>query len=115
MNCTLAAGTRRSSPSLPFSEPFYYIHNHYTTHTRRRLVTWKIHNSMTREVAQTLQEARKMARSIENTASSLEPLADGQVRELLMQIVRDAQSIAIDLAHLYNDIAPQAFGPGSNP
>ena len=76
-------------------------------------MSWQVHSNMMREVAQTLQEARKMARSIENTVSSLEPLTDGREEELLKQIVRDAQSITIDLAHLYNDIALQAFGPES--
>lgn len=72
---------------------------------------WQVHSNMMREIAQTLQEARKMARSIDNAASSLMPLSDGEQRVLLDQIVAASQGIARDLSVLYNGVAPRAFGP----
>lgn len=76
-------------------------------------MTWQVHSNMTREVAQTLQEARKMARSIDNTAASLAPLTTEVERQQLSQISSKAQEIALMITDLYNGIAPQAFGPES--
>lgn len=76
-------------------------------------MTWQIHSNMTREVAQTLQETRKMARSIENAAGSLAPLAEDTDLLALERIETRAKQISEDLTALYNGIARQAFGPGS--
>lgn len=76
-------------------------------------MAWQVHSNMTREVAQTLQEARKMARSIDNTASSLMPLTSDDERAQLDIIVEAAQDISRRLSVLYNGIALRAFGPES--
>lgn len=76
-------------------------------------MTWQVAKNMTREVAQTLQEARKMARSIENTAGSLQPLAEEQELLQLEHIEKLAKQISQELTGLYNSIARRAFGPES--
>jgi hypothetical protein len=73
-------------------------------------VAWLVSKDMKREVAQTLQEARKMARSIDNTASSLIPLTDDEERETLSEIMTQAMVMAGKLTELYNGIALAAFG-----
>jgi membrane associated rhomboid family serine protease len=73
-------------------------------------VAWLVSQDMKREVAQTLQEARKMARSIDNTASSLIPLADDEERETLSEIMTASMVMAGKLTELYNGIALSAFG-----
>lgn len=73
-------------------------------------MTWNLHKNMYREVAQTLQEARKMTRSIENAAGSLQPLSDGTERSELEKVEKAAQEISRTLTNLYNGMAAQAFG-----
>lgn len=73
-------------------------------------MAWNIHKNMRREVAQTLQEARKHARSVENTIQALEPLTDGDENTDL-RYARDAnQHVLTQLDSLYRRIAPSAFG-----
>lgn len=76
-------------------------------------MAWILHSQMTREVAQTLQETRKMARSIENAAGSLAPLTDGDEQVRLAQVESKAVEISAMLTELYNGIARRAFGPDS--
>lgn len=78
-------------------------------------MTWQVAKNMKREVAQTLQEARKMARSIENTVLSLEPLADEDTLLHLEAAATRAAEITGHLSSLYNEIAKAAFGPESAP
>lgn len=65
---------------------------------------------MRREVAQSIQEARKLNRSVENVASSLTPLADGGEHQRLDEITRHTAEITDLLTKLYQSIAPSAFG-----
>ena len=78
-------------------------------------MAWQLNPNMTREVAQTLQEARKAARSIENTTASLAPLVTELSEEAtrLDSITTKARQIAAELSGLYNGIALKAFGPES--
>lgn len=78
-------------------------------------MVWQVHSNMMREIAQTLQEARKMARSIENTAGSLLPLTDESEHVALSAVVEHSRHIAGELTDLYNGIARQAFGPEAKP
>lgn len=71
---------------------------------------WAVAKDTVREVAQSLQEARKHARTVESTASSLAPLAEGDELELLNSIQARAADISDDLSTLYNTIARRAFG-----
>jgi hypothetical protein len=73
-------------------------------------VPWNIHKNMRREVAQSLQEGRKMARSVENLADSLRPLCDGPEADGLARISDKMQSVISQLSLLYQSIAPKAFG-----
>lgn len=73
-------------------------------------MTWNLQKSMYREVAQTLQEARKSARAVETVATSLAPLSDGSELsdlKVLEQMGIDAAKI---LMKLYNGVAVRAFG-----
>lgn len=54
-----------------------------------------------------------MARSIENTAGSLQPLAEEQELLQLEHIEKLAKQISQELTGLYNSIARRAFGPES--
>lgn len=63
-----------------------------------------------RETAQALQEARKMARSIETVCSSLYPLATPETGKKLSEIEEHAMTIAREFGLLYNKIAKDAFG-----
>lgn len=73
-------------------------------------VPWNIHKNMRREVAQSLQEGRKMARSVENLADSLRPLCDGQEAEQVEAIQMASSQVIAFLSELYRSIAPKAFG-----
>ena len=63
-----------------------------------------------RETAQALQEAKKMARSIENVCSSLRPLASQDIVPRLDAVEEKAMEIAREFGRLYNLIAKEAFG-----
>lgn len=75
-------------------------------------MTWNLQKSMYKEVAQTLQEARKHARSIENTTASLCPLTslDSSERKSLEEAEELAVRASAILTRLYNEIAVKAFG-----
>lgn len=75
-------------------------------------MTWNLQKSMYKEVAQTLQEARKHARSVENTSASLAPLSvqDSSEHETLKRIEQCALECSALLTKLYNGIAVKAFG-----
>lgn len=73
-------------------------------------MTWNLQKSMYKEVAQTLQEARKQSRSLENVAASLHPLSEDSTAEDLKRIESLATEATGLLAKLYNEIAPKAFG-----
>ena len=76
-------------------------------------MTWQIDNSMLKEVAQSLQEGRKLARSVENLSLSLEPLADGDILQQLERVTQISREQVALISGLYNSIARSAFGPGS--
>lgn len=65
---------------------------------------------MYKEVAQTLQEARKHSRAVETTSASLQPLSDATERSELEKIEKLAAEISQMFGKLYNAIAPKAFG-----
>ena len=73
-------------------------------------MAWNIHKNMRREVAQTLQEARKHARSVENTVNALEPLVDGPDKIQMDRIAEGVATVLAGLDDLYRTIAPAAFG-----
>lgn len=76
-------------------------------------MTWQIAKDMSREVAQTLQEARKHSRSIENISLSLEPLASEDELLKLERVTQLSKEVTAELTGLYNSIARTAFGHGS--
>lgn len=73
-------------------------------------MAWNLQKSMYKEVAQTLQESRKSARSIENVSGSLQPLSEGSELNDLMRIESLALEISQTFTKLYNGIAAKAFG-----
>lgn len=62
------------------------------------------------EITQSFQEVRKMARSIENTVTSLLPLTDAlEVKTSLEAMQAEAMSIAGRATNIYNLIAREAL------
>ena len=78
-------------------------------------MAWQLDPQMYRETAQSLQEGRKMARSIETLALSLMPLCDNEENDQLDLVRESAIAIAIRLSGLYGGIAARAFGPQRTP
>jgi hypothetical protein len=76
-------------------------------------MTWKVAQDMTREIAQSLQEGRKLVRSVENLSLSLEPLAEDDTLQQLERVTEISREQVALLSGLYNSIARSAFGPGS--
>jgi len=74
-------------------------------------MAWQLDPSMYRETAQSLQEGRKMARSIETMALSLMPLCSDEENKELDLIRHAAIEIAAKMSGLYGGIAARAFGP----
>lgn len=73
---------------------------------------FKVDKETLKGIAQSLQEGRKMARSLDNIASALLPLTDSrQVKNSLRDIQAEAELAARHLTTLYNQIAPAAFKP----
>lgn len=62
-----------------------------------------------REIVQSLQEMRKMSRSVESSAESFIPFADKQTEEDLKMIMSHAQLITNICTRLYSAIAKEAF------
>jgi hypothetical protein len=76
-------------------------------------VAWNLAHDVKREVAQSLQEARKHSRTVENVALSFEPLAEGETLTDLEYVVEMSRKIHDRLTKMYNEVARDAFGPGS--
>lgn len=65
------------------------------------------------QIAQGLLEGKKMARSLENTATSFIPLTDNQgVMSALERVEKNAQLIATELSDLYKLVARDAAKAG---
>lgn len=74
-------------------------------------VPWfEVSKPMLSEVAQSLQEARKMGRSIENIATSFIPLTDNEEVKKMLAEIQDGATLATHGAtQLYNLIARDAL------
>lgn len=73
-------------------------------------MSWNVHKNMRREVAQSLQEARKHARSIENVIQAMTPLVDGEELMAMEVLSENLEFVLDNLNELYKSIAPAAFG-----
>lgn len=75
---------------------------------------FNVSNATLKEIAQTLQEMRKHARTIETAADSLMPLADDDSSQILSQARTYAYGITEYMKRMYDEVAPMAFGRGND-
>jgi len=61
-----------------------------------------------RQISQSLLEMKKMARSLENSALALEPLANGDVTMVLQNIQTQAKFLDTSITTIYRSIAREA-------
>lgn len=67
---------------------------------------------MLMQISQSLLEAKKMARSLENVADSLRPLANSEVaKSALQEISEHSQHAAANANKIYHLIAREAMKP----
>lgn len=75
--------------------------------------TFHVRPEMWPEIGQTLQELRRMSRSLVNIAEGLTPLAGNSATENLLTHLRHHADAADKIVHdIYRDVATKAFGPG---
>lgn len=74
------------------------------------MAKFNVAKNFQREMAQSFSEGKKMARSLENIATSFRPLTtDEETTKILDEIIMYSQLTAAHLTTLYNQVAPDAF------
>lgn len=73
-------------------------------------MSWNLHPSVVKEVAQSLAQAKVHARSLENMTEALIPLTDGFEKSRLEGLAATARNQVRALSELYSELAPRAFG-----
>jgi hypothetical protein len=69
---------------------------------------FEVQGEMLKQISQSLLEMKKLARSLENSALALEPLANGTTRETLASVSDSAKDMDTKITYVYRSIAREA-------